>query len=135
MSRTTFSGPVASKDGFISSAPTGTGIGYSTGAGGVVTQLTSRSTGVTLSKLSGTITGRADSLAALTIATFTVTNTTVAITDTIVLSKVSGDADAACYVNAVAAGSFQISVINQHATVADTTAMVMNFAVIKAVSA
>ena len=111
------------------------GIGYATGAGGTVTQATSRSTGVTLSKTTGQITTTADSLAGLAIVTFTVTNTAVAATDTIILSKVSGDVDTFCWVNAVAAGSFDVTLRNSHAVDADTTAFVFNFAVIKGVTA
>lgn len=111
------------------------GIGYATGAGGSVIQATSRSTGVTLSKVTGQITTTADSLAGLAIVTFTVTNTAVAATDTVVVSKVSGDADTFCWVNAVGAGSFNVTLRNSHAVDADTTAFVFNFAVIKGVTA
>jgi hypothetical protein len=38
------------------------------------------------------------------------------------------------YVTAVAAGSFQITLKNGHASTADTGAAIINFAVIKAVS-
>lgn len=110
------------------------GIGYATGAGGTVTQITSRSTGVTLSKVTGQITTTADSLAGLAQVTFTVTNTAVAATDTIILSKVSGDADTECWVNAVASGSFNVTLRNNHAVDADVTAFVFNFAVIKGVT-
>lgn len=110
-------------------------LGYANGKGGTVTQATSRATGVTLSKLCGKITTTADSLAAGALATFTVTNTEVVATDTIVLSKVSGDVDTHAWVNAVAAGSFDITLRNTHASGADTTAFVANFAVIKSVTA
>lgn len=110
-------------------------IGYSTGAGSEVTQITSRSTTVILSKLCGQITTTADSLAAATIATFTVTNTLVAATDVVNVAKVSGDVDTHCWVNSVADGSFTISLRNTHASGADVTAFVLNFAVIKAVKA
>lgn len=40
------------------------GIGYQTGSGGTVTQATSKSTAVTLNKLSGRITLNAEALAA-----------------------------------------------------------------------
>ena len=125
--------------GFLLTAPTGTGLGYGTGAGGAVTQSTSRSTGVTLNTLCGTITGDASSLAAETIATFTVTNSTVALRDTVVLSVVSGPTGAATHfhVSAVAAGSFNITASNDVAAggTADTGAPIINFAVIKAVNA
>src|ERR1019366_7128154 len=67
----------ASTAGILSVGPTGAGIGYATGAGGAVAQITNRSTGVTLSKLTGQITTHTASLAGLAAATFVVTNTTV----------------------------------------------------------
>lgn len=128
----TFSGSV------LSSGPT-SGIGYSAGAGGAVTQLTNRSTGVTLSKITGAITTDTTSLAAEASATFTVTNTTVAATDTVVLSIKSGanGGNTAVSVVAVAAGSFDIKVSNNNAAAgtAETGAIIINFAVLKAVAA
>lgn len=114
------------------------GVGYATGAGGAVTQITNRSTGVTLSKLSGTITTDSTSLAAAAEATFIVTNTLVAITDVVVVAVQSGGTTAGstwATVTAVAAGSFSITVSNMHASTADTAALLINFAVIKAVAA
>lgn len=99
--------------------------------GGAVVQATSRSTGVTLSKYVGKITTTADSLAAVTIVTFTVTNTLVAATDTIILTKVSGDVDTNAWVGSVGAGSYTITLRNNHASGADTTAFVMNAMVLK----
>jgi len=83
--------------------------------GGTVTQATNRTTGVTLSTHSGQITGDDASLAAVTIATHTVTNTK----------------DTSAWVNAVASGSFNVSLRNNHDSSADTTAFVYNFVVIK----
>jgi hypothetical protein len=120
--------------GLTSSGPTGAGIGYASGAGGSVTQATNRTTGVTLSKLSGRITTTASSMAAQTPTTFTVTNTTVAATDVVTVAKVSGDADTQCWVNSVGSGSFTVTLFNTHASAADTTAFVLNYAVIKAVA-
>lgn len=107
------------------------GLGFKTGAGGAVTQATNRTTGVTLSKRTGKVTTTASSMAAQTPTTFTVTNTTVAATDTIVIAKVSGDVDTFAWVNAVAAGSFDVTLFNSHASAADVTAFVFNFTVIK----
>jgi hypothetical protein len=107
------------------------GGGWKSGSGGAVTQITSRSTGVTLSKRVGKITTTADSLAAVTGVTFTVTNTLVAATDNIVITKVSGDADTTVRVESVAAGSFTVTLFNTHASAADTTALVFNFEVRK----
>lgn len=127
---------LTSSGGITTSGPTGTGLGYSTGAGGTVTQITDRSTGVTLSKLSGQITTHNASLAAGAEAEFTVTNTTVAATDVIVLNITPGGTGTPfAYVSNVAAGSFKITVTNLHASTADTSADVINFAVLKAVSA
>lgn len=115
------------------------GIGYATGAGGTVTQITNRSTGVTLSKISGVITTINTSLAAETAATFVVTNTLVAITDVVVLSMQSGSNGGNTTVQVVTTtnGSFSITVANQNASggTAETGAILINFVVIKGVSA
>jgi hypothetical protein len=107
------------------------GSGWKTGSGGAVTQITSRATGVTLNKRVGKVTTTADSLAAATIATHTVTNSTVAAADNVILTKVSGDVDTFAWVNSTAAGSFTVSLYNSHASAADTTAFVYNFEVRK----
>lgn len=122
-----------------STAPTGGGVGYAAGAGGAVTQLTNRATGVTLSKLTGTITTSSASLAAEGTADFVVTNTTVAIGDVVVVAMQSGSNGGGTLINVavVAAGSFTIRVHNGNvaAGAAETGAILINFAVIKAVSA
>lgn len=109
------------------------GVGYQKGAGGSVTQLTDRSTGVTINKLCGTITTDATSLAAAAEATFTVTNSRVAINDVVVICSRSGQTagTSIAAVTAVAAGSFDITLSNHHASTADTGAMIINFVVIK----
>ena len=99
--------------------------------GVTVSQDTNRTTGVTASNFSGKITTQATSLAAVTLVTHTVTNTLVAATDNIIITKVSGDADTSAFVSAVASGSFDVTLRNNHASGADTTAFVYNFAVIK----
>lgn len=123
----------------ISTAPTGGGIGYGTGAGGAVTQATNRTTGVTLSTLTGAITTNNASLAAEASADFVVTNTTVAVGDVVAVSIRSGSNGGGTMVSvsAVAAGSFTIRVHNGNvaAGTAETGAIIINFAVIKAVSA
>lgn len=105
------------------------GTGWRTGAGGAVAQATDRTTGVTINTRVGKITTQATSLAAVTSVTFTVTNSTVAATSNVILSKVSGDADTIVCVGAVAAGSFNVTLFNTHASGADTTATVLNFEV------
>ncbi len=120
--------------GLLTSSGTA-GIGYATGAGGTVTQGSNRTTGVTLSKLTGTITTNTTSLAALAAATFTVTNTLVAITDVIVVSIRSGATNVKTdvRVTTVAAGSFNITVHNIDASTAEVGAIIINFVVIKGV--
>ena len=105
--------------------------------GNVVTQITTRSTGVAVEGLAGTITGDNTSLAAAGVATFVVTNTFVEIGDVVVISVVSGPDEPATTmtVSAIAAGSFSITMVNQHAADADTGAPIINFAVIKTSSA
>ena len=114
-------------------ASTGTaGVGYATGAGGAVTQATSRTTGVTLNKTSGAIT-LFSAAGSATAATFTVTNSTVAATDVIILNQKSGTDLYDLMVTAVAAGSFNISFRTTGGTT--TEQPVFNFAVIKGVAA
>ena len=116
-----------------------TGFGYPTGVGGAVTQITSRTTGVTLSTVTGTITTNTASLAAEATADFVVTNTRVAVGDVVAVSVQSGTNGGGTIVSVsvVAAGSFTIRVHNGNvaAGTAETGAILINFAVIKAVSA
>jgi len=106
-------------------------LGYGAGSGGAVTQTGSRTTGVTLDKANGAIT-LVSAAGTTTIQSFTVTNSTVAATDTIIVNQKSGTDLYRIYVTAVAAGSFRIS----FATLSGTTTEqpVFNFAVIKAVT-
>jgi hypothetical protein len=108
------------------------GIGYATGAGGAVSQATSRTTGVTLNAVTGAIT-LVSAAGSATPASFTVTNSAVAATDVIVLSQKSGTDHYILLVTAVAAGSFQITAYTTGGTT--TEAPVINFAVIKGVAA
>lgn len=119
--------------GIVSTGPDG--IGYATGAGGTVTQATSKATGVTLNKICGDITLNAASLAAATIVSFVVTNTTVAATDQIILNHVSVGTFGAYMLNArAAAGSFTIDIRNNTAG-ALAEAIVIRYTVIKNVTA
>lgn len=114
---------------------TGTGIGYVTGqgVGGSVTQITNRSTAVTLDKLTGTIIGDNTSLAAGADATFVVNNSTVTSFDTVILTIRSGPtANTSIFVvSAIANGSFSIRIKNVAAATADTGIPIINFCVIK----
>jgi hypothetical protein len=65
-------------------------IGYASGAQGTVTQITSKSTGVTLNKSSGQITMNNASLAAGTTVLFTLTNSTLSAKDVLIVNVGSG---------------------------------------------
>jgi hypothetical protein len=108
------------------------GLGYGTGTGGAVTQLTNRTTGVTLNKTNGAIT-LVSAAGSATWQSFTVTNSTVAATDTVIVNQKSGTDLYMIHVTAVAAGSFRISFATTGGTT--TEQPVFNFAVIKAVAA
>jgi len=109
--------------------------GYITGEGGTVTQATSKATAVTLNKKCGQITMHNASLAADTTVSFTLTNSTIAATDLLVLNHVSGGTAGSYLLNAqAAAGSASINVRNITAG-SLSEAIVIGFAVIKAVTA
>ena len=109
--------------------------GYITGEGGTVTQATSKATAVTLNKKCGQITMNAAALAAATTVTFVLTNSTIAATDLLVLNHVSGGTAGSYLLNAqCGAGSVSINVRNVTAG-SLSEAIVIGFAVIKAVIA
>jgi hypothetical protein len=104
------------------------GLGYGTGSGGTVTQATSRTTGVTLNKPTGAITMFTAAGSTLA-AQFTVTNSLVAATDTIILNQKSASNFYILFVTSVSAGSFNIAFYTTGGFVTDTP--VINFAIIK----
>jgi hypothetical protein len=107
-------------------------IGYAAGNGGTVTQALNKGTGVTLNKITGEITLNAAGLAANTAVTFTLTNSTIAATDRIVLNHISGGTFTAYALDAQpGAGSALIGVRNLTAG-SLSEAIVVGFTVIKA---
>lgn len=112
------------------------GVGYSLGLGGAVTQATSKSTGVTLNKLTGQITMNGAALGATTSVAFTLTNSQIAVGDVVVVDLVSGNTANSYFVSvdAIAAGSCSISLRNYSAG-SLSEAVVLNFVVIKGQSA
>ena len=109
--------------------------GYATGSGGVVTQITSKATGVTLSKSTGQITLNNAALAASTTVSFTLTNTVIEAGDILVMNHISGGTAGSYLLNAQsAAGSASINVRNISLG-SLSEAIVIAFAVIKAVAA
>ena len=104
--------------------------GYSSGSSSV-TQATNKSTGVTLNAPCGRITMNGAALGATTIVSFTLTNSSIAATDLLVLNHVSGGTVGAYVLNAqAAAGSAVINVTNITAG-SLSEAVVIGFAVIK----
>lgn len=121
---------------FLGFAPLG-GIGYGTGAGGTVSQGSGsgKATAVELNKVTGLITMDGAVLNAGVIVSFTLTNSVIAATDTLILQHQSGGTVGAYTLSAQAgAGSAVINVRN--ATAGNLTeAPVIRFTVIKSVSA
>ena len=108
--------------------------GYTTGSGGTVTQATSKATGVTLSKSTGQITLNAAALAADTTVSFTLTNTVIEAGDILIMNHISAGTAGSYLLNAQsAAGSASINVRNITGG-SLSEAIVIAFAVIKAVT-
>lgn len=114
------------------------GIGYAKGAGSTVIQITSRTTGVTINALCGTIQTDTSSLGSELSADMIVTNSKIAIGDVVVVSIQSGSnsTNTAVTVTTVTATTFTIKVSNNTAAggTAETGAIIINFAIIKAVA-
>jgi hypothetical protein len=115
-------------------------LAYALGSGGAVTQLTSKSTSVILNTLCGQITMAASSLAANTSVSFTLVNDNIRVTDIVLVNpaNVAGSSPTAnTYIatcDSVLAGSCRIQVRNISSTSA-AEALVLNFAIVKAVNA
>lgn len=113
------------------------GLGYGTGAGGTVTQATSKSTAVTLNKPTGQITMNNAALAANTAVSFVLNNSLLAATD--ILNLQANQSVASVYTNydifvSPGAGNAVITVKNKSAgSLSD--ALVLNFAIIKGATA
>ena len=87
----------------------------------------------TLSKLSGVITTEASTLAAGSAVTYTITNTLVAATDIILLTRLGGTCDEGTEIMLATpgAGSFTILVENRHASAAFDGTFIIGFLVVK----
>jgi len=107
-------------------------LGYTAAAQGTVTQLTDKSTAVTLNASAGRITMNNASLATATNATFTLNNSLISANDTVILTISGGQATAGSYnvfANALSAGSVSITLRNiSGGTLSE--AIVINFALI-----
>ena len=117
---------------------TGTGVlGYSAGSGGAVTQLTSKTTGVTLNKSNGQITMEATTAIGIGASVvFALTNSFIAVTDAVIANIATGGTANAYTIDVltVAAGNAGLRVTNISAG-SLSEAVVVSFAIIKAVAA
>jgi hypothetical protein len=108
--------------------------GYGTGAGSTATQSPNKTTSVTLNKPCGQITCSNAALAADTTVSFTLTNNTIEAGDVLVLNHVSGGTVGSYLLNAQsAAGSATINIRNI-STGPLSEAIVIAYAIIKAVT-
>jgi hypothetical protein len=113
-----------------------TELGYTAAAQGTVTQLTSKSTAVTLNTSAGRITMNNASLATATNATFTLNNSTISANDAVILTISGGQTTPGSYnvfANALAAGSVSITLRNISGG-SLSEAIVINFAIIHSLS-
>lgn len=122
---------VAAGGKIYSTSPT-LGVGYGTGAGSTVTQLSSRTTGVTIDAICGRIT-LYSTAGSTTAASFTVTNAAMVAGDVVILNQYSGTDKYDLSVTASATGSFEITSRTYSGTTSE--APVFSFAIIKAVVA
>ena len=114
-------------------------IGYYAAAQGAVTQLTSKSTGVTLNKSAGRITMHDAALAGSAAVSFILTNSAISANDTIIVcvsSNTTGSAAGAytTYVSYLAAGSALITLRNLTAATSYSEAVIINFSIIHGAS-
>jgi hypothetical protein len=125
-------GSIASTGAITSSSPT-LGVGYTTGAGGTISQGTSRTTPVTIDKVCGSIT-LVSAAGSITWSAFTVNNITIGATDTILLSY-SGGSNTYLFVPGKIIGgtSFIINFVSIVGTAVDQPTI--NFTIIKSVIA
>jgi hypothetical protein len=106
------------------------GVGYATGQGTgcAVTQITTRTTGVTCNGPTGAIT-MVSAAGSATAATFIVTDSSVETGDTIVYAEKSGTNLYEFFTTAVTAGTFSVTFLTTGGTATD--APVVNFAILK----
>lgn len=110
-------------------------LGYEAGAGGVVTQATSKTTPVTLHRACGEITLNAANLASGATATFTLTNSNIEAGDNLILNHVATGTFGAYSLNGrCGAGSASIDISNRSGG-ALAEAIVIRFTLIKGVVA
>ena len=114
---------------------TTTGLGFYTGAGGTVTQATSKATPFTLDKMCGQITTAADLLTHATVVSAVWTNSKIAATDVVIINHKSGGTIGAYVFNvSCGAGTATLYITNNQTSGTLSDALVLSFVVIKGVT-
>ncbi len=122
-------------NGPIKSQSATAGIGYAGGAGGTVTQASSKSTAVTINTVTGTITMNNAALAAATVVAFVLNDSAIAATDYIGTAHESGGTTGAYTINARATGSGTAAIDVRNNTAGSLSeAIVIRFFVHKSVN-
>ena len=121
--------------GAITSNSATAGVGYRAGAGGTVTQDTSKSTPVTLNTITGEIVTNAATLAGGASVTFTLTNSAIANTDVMIINQVSAtNISDYNYFPVCNTGSANITIVNR-SNQNRSDAIRLRYAVIKGANA
>lgn len=107
------------------------GYGVTSGVGGTVTQATSKSTGVTLNTATGEITMNGAALAAATIVSFTMTNSTIEAADVLILNHVTTGTRGAYTLNAQCAAGSAIIYVRNNTAGSLPEAIVIRFAAVR----
>ena len=114
---------------------TTTGLGFYTGAGGMVTQASTKATAFTLNNMCGQITTAADGLAHSTTVSATWTNSKIAATDVVIINHKSGGTIGAYVFNvSCGAGTATLYITNNQTSGTLSDAIVLSFVVIKGVT-
>lgn len=120
--------------GGIKAHDVNTGIGYGTGAGSTVTQITNSATAVTINAVCGQITTVALTTAGAAEEAFVVNNTTVDANDVIAVSTTyAGGGKPIVFVTNQGANVFTLNITNVSASALDAVC-VINFVVLKSVT-
>jgi hypothetical protein len=107
-------------------------LGYTAAAQGAVTQLTSKSTAVTLNASAGRITLNNAALTGATNVSFTLNNSLISANDALIVT-ISGGATVEsynCWVNSLGVGTASITLRNITAATSLSEAVIINFALI-----
>ena len=114
---------------------TTTGLGFYTGAGGMVTQASTKATAFTLNNMCGQITTAADPLAHSTTVSATWTNSKIAATDVVIINHKSGGTIGAYVFNvSCGAGTATLYITNNQTSGTLSEGLVLSFVVIKGVT-